>query len=329
MLKVGINGFGRIGRRITRLAYEQKRAIQIVHINEPTDIGTNAHLLKYDSVHRTFGLDVRYEKDKLFINNSSIHFSHYTDPQDIPWNEHDVDIVIECSGKFKNRAQLEPHLKPGVKRIILSVPPTDDSIKTIVLGVNEFILTPEDQMVSNASCTTNNVAPILKIIDDLCGIEQAFISTVHSYTSDQSLHDRPHRDLRRGRAAGASIIPTTTGAAKALTKIFPHLSNVIGGCGIRVPVANGSLSDITINIKKAVPIADINAAIQAYESQQQFQILNYSTAPLVSVDILGSTYSCIYDANMTTLVDKMLKIIAWYDNETGYSSRILDLLSIC
>ncbi|MDT8347553.1 MAG: type I glyceraldehyde-3-phosphate dehydrogenase [Flavobacteriaceae bacterium] len=328
MLKVGINGFGRIGRRITRLAFEQERAIQIVHINEPTDIDTAAHLLKYDSVHRTFGHDIQHAVNQLTINDSKIHFTHFTNPHEIPWHETDVDVVIECSGKFKDRVQLEQHLKPGVKRVILSVPPTDDSIKTVVLGVNEFVLTQEDQIISNASCTTNNVAPIIKIIDDLCGIEQAFVSTVHSYTSDQTLHDRPHRDLRRGRAAGSSIIPTTTGAAKALTKIFPHLSNVIGGCGIRVPVANGSLSDITINLKRTVPVSAIHAAIQEYESKQEYQIINYSTAALVSVDILGSPYSCIYDANMTTLVDKMLKIITWYDNETGYSSRILDLLTI-
>jgi glyceraldehyde 3-phosphate dehydrogenase (phosphorylating) len=206
------------------------------------------------------------------------------------------------------------------------VPPLEDDIKTVVLGVNDNTLSPEDLIISNASCTTNNAAPMLKIINELCGIEQAYITTVHSYTTDQSLHDQPHRDLRRARAAGQSIVPTTTGAAKALTKIFPELSEVIGGCGIRVPVPNGSLTDITLNVKKEVSIEEINNAFKNASENSLAGILQYTEDPIVSIDIVGNTNSCIFDAGMTSVVGKMVKIIGWYDNEIGYSSRIIDLI---
>ncbi len=210
--------------------------------------------------------------------------------------------------------------------MILSVPPTEDDIKTVVLGVNETILSEEDTIISNASCTTNNAAPLLKVIDELCGIKQAYITTVHSYTTDQSLHDQPHRDLRRARAAGQSIVPTTTGAAKALTKIFPHLSDVIGGCGIRVPVPNGSLCDITFNVSKEVSIAEINNAFKRAAEEELKGIIDYTEDPIVSIDIVGNPHSCIFDAGMTSVIGTMVKIIGWYDNETGYSSRIVDLI---
>jgi glyceraldehyde 3-phosphate dehydrogenase len=253
-----------------------------------------------------------------------VKFSSEKNIEDVRWEN--VDIVIESTGKFKSKKQLENHLKNGAKKVILSVPPLDDDIKTVVLGVNDSILDSRDLIISNASCTTNNAAPMLKIINELCGIEQAYITTVHSYTTDQSLHDQPHRDLRRARAAGQSIVPTTTGAAKALTKIFPELSDVIGGCGIRVPVPNGSLTDITVNVKKEVSIEEINAAFKKASENSLAGILEYTEDPIVSIDIVGNTHSCIFDAGMTSVVGKMVKIIGWYDNEIGYSSRIIDLI---
>lgn len=210
--------------------------------------------------------------------------------------------------------------------MILSVPPLEDDIKTVVLGVNDSILNDDDIIISNASCTTNNAAPMLKVINELCGIEQAYITTVHSYTTDQSLHDQPHRDLRRARAAGQSIVPTTTGAAKALTKIFPNLADVIGGCGIRVPVPNGSLTDITLNVKEEVTIEEINNAFKVASENSMKGILQYTEDPIVSIDIVGNTHSCIFDAEMTSVIGKMVKIIGWYDNEIGYSSRIINLI---
>ena len=237
-----------------------------------------------------------------------------------------VDIVIEATGKFKTKALLQKHIENGAKKVILSVPPLEDDIKTIVLGVNEGILEASDSIISNASCTTNNAAPMLKIINELCGIEQAYITTVHSYTTDQSLHDQPHRDLRRARAAGQSIVPTTTGAAKALTKIFPDLADVIGGCGIRVPVANGSLTDITLNVKKETTIEEVNTAFKKASETSLKNILQYTQDPIVSIDIVGNSHSCIFDSEMTSVIGKMVKIIGWYDNEMGYSSRIVDLI---
>jgi len=237
-----------------------------------------------------------------------------------------VDIVIEATGKFKTKKELIHHINNGASKVILSVPPTDDTVKTIVLGVNDDLLNTEDTIISNASCTTNNAAPMLSIINELCGINEAYITTVHSYTSDQSLHDQPHKDLRRARAAGQSIVPTTTGAAKALTKVFPELANCIGGCGIRVPVINGSLTDITFNVKKETSVEAINKAFKDAAKTSFKGVLEYTEDPIVSIDIVGNTHSCIFDAQMTSVIGTMVKIIGWYDNETGYSSRIVDLI---
>lgn len=322
-ISVGINGFGRIGRSILRLAHNHPD-IEVVRINDLSDARTLSHLLKYDSVHGIFDAEVGYTENSIVVDKREILFSSEKDIEAISWEN--VDIVIEATGKFKHENQLRNHLKNGAKKVILSVPPAEDSIKTIVLGVNDSILSKEDVIVSNASCTTNNAAPVLKIIHDLCTIEQAYITTVHSYTTDQSLHDEPHRDLRRARAAGQSIIPTTTGAAKALTKIFPDLEDVIGGAGIRVPVPNGSLSDITLNVKKETSIEEINAAFKNASETTMKGIVQYMEDPIVSIDIVGNRYSCVFDAEMTSVIGKMVKIIAWYDNEYGYSSRILDLI---
>jgi glyceraldehyde 3-phosphate dehydrogenase len=239
-----------------------------------------------------------------------------------------IDIVIECTGKFKTFEELNKHIEAGAKKVLLSAPSEVDSIKTIVLGVNEHTLDGTETIVSNASCTTNNAAPMMQIINELCGIEQAYITTVHSYTTDQSLHDQPHKDLRRARGAAQSIVPTTTGAAKALSKIFPELEGKIGGCGIRVPVPDGSLTDITFNVKKAVTIEEINAAF-LMASQTNFKgILDYTEDPIVSVDIIGNPHSCLFDAQLTSVIDKMVKVVGWYDNEIGYSSRLIDMIIV-
>lgn len=322
-IKIAINGFGRIGRTLFRLLINHP-TIEVVAINDIADARTLSHLLKYDSIHGVFPHNVSYGERFLIVNDRKILLHNHSEITEISWKN--VDVVIEATGKFKTRKQLEQHLKSGAKKVILSVPPQDDDIKTVVLGVNDDILDGSETIISNASCTTNNAAPMIKVIHELCEVEQAYITTVHSYTSDQSLHDKPHRDLRRSRAAAQSIIPTTTGAAKALTKIFPDLSDVIGGCGIRVPVPNGSLTDITLNVKKEVSIEEVNAAFKTASENSLKDVLQYTEDPIVSIDIVGNTHSCIFDAQMTSVIGKMVKIIGWYDNEAGYSSRIIDLI---
>lgn len=322
-ITVGINGFGRIGRNLFRLLLNNP-SIEIVAINDLADTKTMSHLLKYDSIHGILNENISHSENEITVAGKRVKFSSEKNIKNIHWGN--IDVVVECTGKFKTRKQLENHLRNGANKVILSVPPLDDDIKTVVLGVNDSIIKPEDTIISNASCTTNNAAPMLKIINDLCGIEQAYITTVHSYTSDQSLHDQPHRDLRRARAAGQSIVPTTTGAAKALTKIFPEMANAIGGCGIRVPVPNGSLTDVTLNVKRAVSIEEINNAFKTASENAMAGILQYTEDPIVSIDIIGNTNSCIFDAGMTSVIGKMVKIIGWYDNEIGYSSRIIDLI---
>jgi glyceraldehyde 3-phosphate dehydrogenase len=326
-LKIGINGFGRIGRTFLRLLYENTPH-KVVVINDLGDAKTLAHLLKYDSIHGICSQTIEHSHNTIVVNGAKSQVLNYNNPADIDWKTHNVDIVIEATGKFKKKHELQQHISNGAKKVILTVPPTDDAIKMTVIGVNEHMLSKEDHIISNASCTTNNAAPMIKVINDLCGIEQAYITTVHSYTSDQSLHDRPHRDLRRSRAAAQSIIPTTTGAAKALTKIFPELSNVIGGCGIRVPVPNGSLTDITFNVKKQVSIHQVNDAFKNAATNNLKGILQYTDEPIVSIDINNSYHSCTFDSQMTSVISKMIKIIGWYDNETGYCARLLDLIAL-
>ncbi|WP_108424208.1 type I glyceraldehyde-3-phosphate dehydrogenase [Flagellimonas amoyensis] len=327
VIKIGINGFGRIGRTLFRLL-EKHPNIQVVAINDLADATTLAHLLKYDSIHGTFDADVRAEGSSIIVNGRQIQVLNQNHPKEIDWKSHGVDLVVEATGKFKKREQLQHHLTNGARKVILSVPPEDESIKMVVLGVNEGQIEADDQIISNASCTTNNAAPMIKVINELCGVEQAYITTIHSFTSDQNLHDAPHRDLRRARAASQSIIPTTTGAAKALTGIFPELSNVIGGCGIRVPVPNGSLTDITFNVKRETSIAEINATFKKYAKNELKNILHYTEDPIVSIDINNSSHSCTFDSLMTSVIGKMVKIIGWYDNETGYCSRIIDLIAL-
>lgn len=321
-IKVAINGFGRIGRTFLRTVLNHE-AIEVVAINDLAGIETMAHLIKYDSIHGVLKNEVSFKNGSLIIDEKQIVYSNHKTLENLCWDN--VDIVIESTGKFKTRALLEKHIAAGAKKVILSCPPLDDSIKTIILGVNDHIITTADSIVSNASCTTNNAAPLIKVLDELCGIEQAYITTVHSYTTDQSLHDQPHNDLRRARAAGQSIVPTTTGAAKALTKVFPHLSNVIGGCGIRVPVPNGSLTDMTINVKSKTSIEEVNEAFQRFAINNP-TIFHYTQVPLVSIDISGMPYSCVFDSQMTSVIGKMVKLIGWYDNESGYANRLKDLV---
>ena len=322
-IKVGINGFGRIGRRVFRLLLQHPE-IEVVAINDIADAKTLSHLVKYDSIHGVLQRKVESTTHSIKVGDTSYPFTSQAAISKIPWQG--VDIVIEATGKFKTKLALEQHISSGAKKVILCVPPVDDQIKMIVAGVNDHKLTPEDCIISNASCTTNNAAPMLKLIHDAFEIEQAYITTVHSYTTDQSLHDQPHKDLRRARAAGQSIVPTTTGAAKALTKLFPDLNNVIGGCGIRVPVANGSLCDITLNVKKKTSIQEVNTLFEKAAMGPLKGILQYTQDPIVSIDIVGNTHSCVLDSEMTSVIGKMIKIIGWYDNETGYSSRIIDLM---
>lgn len=324
-IKIAINGFGRIGRNLFRLLIHHPQ-IEVVAINDLADTATMAHLLKYDSVHGKLSENVSHNEDHLIVNDTKIAFLHEKDITKLNWKPFDLDFVIEATGKHKTEDLLQHHIKNGAKRVILSVPPDDNEIKTVVLGVNESILNGSELIVSNASCTTNNAAPMVKIIDELCGLDKAFITTVHSYTTDQSLHDQPHKDLRRARGAAQSIIPTTTGAAKALTKIFPEFEGKIGGGGIRVPVPDGSLTDITCYVNRDVSVEEINEAFKKAAENQLKGIIEYTEDPIVSVDVIGNTHSCLFDAQLTTVLGRMVKIVGWYDNEIGYSSRLIDLI---
>ena len=323
--KIAINGFGRIGRNVFRLLLNHP-TIEVVAINDIADNITMAHLIKYDSIHGVLSCEVSHDEHSIIVDGKHYAFFHEKDIANLQWNN--VDFVIESTGKFKTFEEISKHLKAGAKRVILSAPSEVPEIKTVVLGVNENILDGSELIVSNASCTTNNAAPMIKVINELCGIEQAYITTVHSYTTDQSLHDQPHKDLRRARGASQSIVPTTTGAAKALTKIFPEMDGKIGGSGIRVPVPDGSLTDITCYVKKEVTIEEINAAFKKAAETHLKSILAYTEDPIVSVDILGNSNSCLFDAQLTSVIDKMVKVVGWYDNEIGYSSRIIDLIRL-
>lgn len=328
-VNIAINGFGRIGRNLFRLLIGHP-FIRVVAINDVADTETLVHLLKYDSIHGVLKETIQFDGiDQITIGGVSTKILKHSSPKEINWTAQDAQIIIESTGKFKTSKTLKDHLQEGVKKVILSVPPQDDSIKMVVLGVNEHILDGTEKIISNASCTTNNAAPMLKLIHEHFEVLQASITTVHSYTTDQSLHDVPHRDLRRSRAAAQSIIPTTTGAAKALTKVFPTLKDAIGGCGIRVPVPNGSLTDMTLNINKSTNIAEINNIFKEASESSMKGILSYTEDPIVSVDILDNPHSCIFDAQMTSVIGgKLVKIIGWYDNEIGYSSRLIDLISV-
>jgi glyceraldehyde 3-phosphate dehydrogenase len=330
--QIAINGFGRIGRNLFRLLLNHP-SIEVVAINDIADNKTMAHLIKYDSIHGVLPCDVSFDDQSIIVDGKPYLFFHEREITNLKWSN--IDFVIESTGKYNTFSDINKHILAGAKKVILSAPyevsdlsvsEQAEQIKTVVLGVNENILDGSEKIVSNASCTTNNAAPMIKVINELCGIEQAYITTVHSYTTDQSLHDQPHKDLRRARGASQSIVPTTTGAAKALTKIFPEMEGKIGGSGIRVPVPDGSLTDITCYVKKEVSIAEINTAFKKASQSSLKGILDYTEDPIVSVDIIGNKNSCLFDAQLTSVIGKMVKVVGWYDNEIGYSSRIVDLI---
>jgi glyceraldehyde 3-phosphate dehydrogenase len=325
MMKIAINGFGRIGRIFLRNILSHTE-IQVVAINDLTDTQTLAHLFKYDSVHRGFKGQVSFEAENLIINGQKIKVFAERDPLALPWKDLDIDLVIEATGKFTSKQGAQLHLTAGAKQVIISAPSTDKSVPTVVLAVNDGLVDLKSPILSNASCTTNNVAAMVKILDENWGIIDGYITTVHSMTGDQNLHDAPHKDLRRARAASASIIPTTTGAAKAITAIFPHLEGRLGGAGIRVPVLNGSLTDFTCSLKKQPTIDEINLAFKQAAYGPMKNVLEYTEDPIVSTDILDNPHSCIFDAQLTSIVGGLVKVVGWYDNEMGYSSRLADLV---
>jgi len=324
-IRIAINGFGRIGRVLFRVLHGNKD-IEIAAINDLADSKTLAHLLKYDSVHGNYPGDVSFTKDSLKAGGREIKIFSEKDPSSLPWKKLGIDVVIESTGHFLDKPGAQKHLQAGAGKVILSAPPKDPDIKAVVMGINDSILSAADLIVSNASCTTNCAAPMIKVLDDNWGIEDCYVTTVHSYTSDQRLHDAPHKDLRRARAAALNIVPTSTGAAKAITKIFPHLDGKMGGCGMRVPVPDGSLTDITCILKKQVTVQQINAAFRNSAEGELKGILQYTEDPIVSSDIVGNPHSCIFDAEFTSVVGKLVKVIGWYDNEYGYSSRLADLI---
>lgn len=325
MKRIAINGFGRIGRMTARVLL-QREGMELVAINDLADATTLAHLFKYDSVHGQFQGEVKAENDDLLINGKVVKLFQQKSPDQLPWKENNIDIVIESTGLFRDQEGAGKHIQAGAKKVVISAPAKDESIKTVVLGINEHILEGEEKIISNASCTTNSLAPLVKILDEECGIESGYITTVHSYTGDQRLHDAPHRDLRRARAAAVSIVPTTTGAAKAITKIFPHLDGQLGGAGIRVPVPDGSLTDFTCVVKQPKSIEEINAAFKKAAEGELKGILAYTEDPIVSVDVQGNPHSSIFDAQLTSVIGKMVKVVGWYDNEIGYSNRLVDLV---
>jgi len=326
--RIGINGFGRIGRYFTRLIIEQSE-INFIVVNDLVEFHILVHLLKYDSIHGKLKINFEVVHNEIhFESGKKILFLNNREPQLIPWKLHDIDLVIESSGLFLTKVQAEKHFVGGAKKVIISAPPKDRNIKTIVLGVNEQLISKDDVILSNASCTTNSIAPILNILQEICEIESAFINTIHSYTTDQSLHDSPHQDLRRGRAAGLSIIPTTTSAATAITLVFPELQGKIAGSGIRVPVPNGSLTELTLVVKDSISVQKINESIKKASNNSMKGIIVYSEESIVSIDILGNSASCVFDSTLTTVIGNTIKVVTWYDNESGYSNRLLELVKI-
>ena len=329
-IRVAINGFGRIGR-ITSRAMLHNTNMELVAVNDLTHAANLAHLLKYDSVHGLFPASVLSDNSNLLIDNKTVKVFNEPIPGNIPWGELGVDVVIESTGNFTNLPDGMQHVHAGAKKVIISAPAKNESedVKYIVLGINDHIIEKSDVVLSNASCTTNCVAPLIQVIDELWGIEKGFITTVHSYTRDQNLIDAPHKDWRRGRAAAYSIIPTTTGAAKAATKIFPHLKNNLGGAGIRVPVPDGSLTDFTCTVKHSTSINEINEAFKEAAEKRYPGILQYTEDPIVSVDVIGNTHSAVFDAGLTAVLgdrNKLVKVVAWYDNEMGYAARLVELI---
>ena len=323
MKRIAINGFGRIGR----LAFRQmmsRPGIQVVGINDLTDVDTLAHLLKYDSIHGLFPGEVSVSGGNLVVNGSEIRITAERNPSDLPWGDMGVDLVVESTGVFTEADKARAHITAGAGKVIISAPAKGD-LKTIVLGVNDGILTDEDRNVSNASCTTNCLAPMAKVLNDTFGLETGYITTIHAYTADQRLQDAPHKDLRRARAAALSMIATSTGAAKAVGLVLPELAGKLDGMAVRVPTPTGSVTDLTATLKTNATAEEVNAALKAAAEGPMKGILQYCEDPIVSVDIVGNTHSCIVDAALTKCTGKLVKVFGWYDNEAGYATRVVDL----
>lgn len=323
-IKVAINGFGRIGRLVFRSMVARGAAFEIVGINDLTDAKTLAYLLKYDSVHKQFAGDVEVDGNNLVVNGSPIAISASKQIEELRWGA--IDVVIDSTGKFTDRASLHKHIVNGAKKVVLTAPAKDALDRTVVLGVNDSDLMDSDQIVSNASCTTNCLAPMVKILHDNFGLERGYMTTVHAYTNDQNILDLPHKDLRRARAAAANIIPTTTGAAKAVAEVMPELKGKLDGFALRVPVPDGSITDFTATLRKPATKEEINECFKQAANGSMKGILEYTTDPIVSSDILGNTHSCIFDSLSTMANDNFVKVVGWYDNEFGYSNRIVDLV---
>lgn len=330
-IRVAINGFGRIGR-ITYRAMCNNEQMELVAVNDLSCPATLGHLFKYDSIHGVFKGEVSWDDAYLYIMGKKIRVMKEENPGMLPWKEMNVDVVIESTGLFVKKEDAIRHVtESGARKVIISAPAKgeSDGVPYIVLGVNDHLINKDDVIISNSSCTTNNVAPLIMILDKLWGVEKGFITTVHSYTRDQNLLDAPHKDLRRARAAAYSIVPTTTGAAKAATRIFPHLENNLGGAGIRVPVPDGSLTDLTCTLSKPTSVKEINAVFKEASENSLKGILEYTEDPIVSVDVIGNPHSAVFDAGLTAVLgdkNKLVKVVAWYDNETGYAHRLVELI---
>ena len=326
-IKIGINGFGRIGRLVFRSILERGGSdFDVVGVNDLTDAETLAHLFKYDSVHGIYPGEVRAEGDELVIDGDRFKVFSERDPAQLPWGDLGTDVVVESTGVFRSREKAGLHLQGGAKKVIISAPASGEVDATIVLGVNDDTLTGDEEVVSNASCTTNCLAPMVKVLDDAFGVEKGMMTTIHAYTADQRLQDAPHSDLRRARAAAMSMIPTTTGAAKAVGLVLPELKGKLDGFAVRVPTPDGSMTDLTAILKKEVSVDEVNAAFQAAATGPLQGILEYSTAPLVSIDIVGNPHSCVLDVPSTMTDGTMVKVVGWYDNEWGYANRTVDLV---
>jgi len=325
-IKVGINGFGRIGRLVLKVAYKDPD-IEFMGINDITDAKTLAHLLKYDSIHGRFPGTVSAEGNDLVVDGKHIPITAERDPANLPWKKYGVKVVVESTGVFRKREQIAKHLEAGASKVVLTVPPKDEIDAMIVLGVNDHMLSPEHKVVSNASCTTNCLAPVAKVLNDSFGINHGLMTTIHAYTNDQRLLDLPHSDLRRARAAALSIIPTSTGAARAVGKVIPELKGKMDGFALRVPVMDGSIVDLVCCIKGKPSVEDVNAAMKKAAEGPMKGILQYTEDPIVSQDVIGNPHSSIFDAELTMrMSDCMVKVISWYDNEWGYSCRVVDLI---
>lgn len=324
--KVAINGFGRIGRLTFRNLLKNKN-IEVVAINDLADVEMLAHLLSHDSIHGRLDAQIEVAEKGLKVDGNFIEVTSEKDPAKLPWTDKQVEIVIEATGRFVQKEDASKHLEAGAKKVIISAPAKGD-VKTIVLGVNQETLTAEDQIVSNASCTTNCLAPMVKVLEDNFGIEKGYISTIHAYTADQNLQDAPHKDYRRARAAAMSIIPTTTGAASAVGKVLPKMQGKLDGIALRVPIPDGSLTDFTAILKSDVTNEEVNAAFKKASEGELKGILGYSTFPLVSIDIVGNSNSCILDSQLTSASGKLVKVVGWYDNEYAYSCRTAELANL-